>query len=156
MKHFKVRKWFLIPFLLIFTIPYIAAAISDDIEVHYVYKVLPAFVLYTDGYNHGNMGVCKGIFVSIVKAAKGDKQVLDHELIHVKQEYRHGFQTWLPLLLSEKQLVKMECEAYAIEVSDRRSVPIYASMIQLEYAPDTPITYIEEQFYYYWDKLHGL
>ena len=150
MIQFKVRKRFLIPLLLIFAMGYIIAVLSDDVEVRYVYKICPVFVIYSE-MDVELAGLSKGILVFIDESARDDDSVINHELIHAKQSYRYGFQNWLAFF-SERMTVELEAEAYVLDIPCKDNCDIWAKLIQEEYAPSVPLLYIEERLHHYWDE----
>jgi len=154
MKYLKVRKCFYIPILLIFISGYISAALSSNIEVYHVYKILPAFIIYTDDTQDGKLSEARGIITFIHHDVRDDKQILDHELMHVKQAYRYGFQHWIPALFSDSVIAYMEAEAYSLQIKNKENIPVWAEMIKEEYGKSVRIEKIEEYLLYHWNKRH--
>ena len=145
MKLFGLRKRFYIPPIICILIMYILAGISPLIDVKHVYKVCPAFIIYTDVYlDSGSCGAARGIIVLINPKSRDDQTVIDHELIHIQQSYRSLFTDWIFCWLDKEHLAKRECEAYAIQINNVDNIPIWAKMIQEEYSPNAPLENIEE------------
>ncbi len=82
-------------------------------KVKFVYKILPALVIYTDRIKTGFAGTTIGPLVLIRPGRRADMGLLAHELTHVKQSYCglmifNGLLYWL-----DDQYRKMsEIEAY--------------------------------------------
>ena len=78
-----------------------------------VYKVLPAFIIYTNRFiDDGFSGKAFGNIILIKPHYKNDKCLLMHELVHVKQFYKtFGLHSVL-YKLSEAYRLKCEIEAY--------------------------------------------
>lgn len=155
MKHLKVRKCFYIPILLILVSGYISTALSSNIEVYHVYKIFPAFIIYTDDIRDGSLSEARGIITFIHHDVRDDKQILDHELMHVKQSYRYGFQQWIATLFSDSAVVYMEAEAYSLQIKNKENIPIWAEMIKEEYNTSISIEKIEEYLLHHWNKHHA-
>jgi len=150
MKIFGLRKRFYIPPLLALLFGYCLAFYYPHIEVNHVYKVLPVFTIYTEnGLTIDQAGTCRGLIVLIRPECKNDKSVKIHELVHARQAYRHLFFNWLFVACDRKYLAKIECEAYATQITNVKQVPYYADMIQEEYAPNVRYEIIEDYLYYY-------
>ena len=153
LNQFKVRKIFYLPILIVLIFGYTIAAFSSNVNVHYVYKILPVFVIYTDNINKNDEGTTKGPIIFIRKGSNKNNIVLNHELVHAKQCYRYGFFNWLPLLFSDHLLAKMEAEAYTTEISRMEDIPYWASFIKEEYKIDSlSEKQIEVYIRYYWNK----
>lgn len=152
MSQFKIRKRFYIPLILLFLFGYIISAFSKNIEVKYVYKICPAFVVYTDDLKPEVEGSTKGIICFIKKENRNNNSILKHELTHVKQEYRTGFQNWLMILFSDRSMIKMECEAYASETKNIDKIPMWANFIKNEYHTNMSEEEIKSYLLYYWKK----
>ncbi len=155
-KHLKVRKRFYIPILVVLICGYIKAALSSNVEVYHVYKIFPAFVVYADVLKLGSAGTVKGIAVIIHPDVRGCKNTLEHELMHIKQGYRYGFQHWIPMLWSDNIVAHMEAEAYALHIPDKKSIPFWAEMLKEEYDFSASVEELEELILYYWKKQHNL
>jgi len=110
-----------------------------------VYKILPAFISYTDNLPKGIGGQAKFCFIKIRPRYKDDIGLLNHELIHVKQFYR------LPILneylnqFSKKYRLKIELEAYKVQllsypVEDReRKILYFAKFMSERYDLDKTV-----------------
>lgn len=156
MNHLKVRKRFYIPILAVLICGYIIAALSSNVEVYHVYKIFPAFVVYTDILKPGSAAAVKGIVVIIHPDIRGCKDVLEHELMHIKQGYRYGFQHWIPMLWSDNMVAHMEAEAYALHIPDKKSIPIWAKMLKEEYNFSASVKELEGFILYYWKEQRNL
>ncbi|RLI62012.1 MAG: hypothetical protein DRO67_07515 [Candidatus Asgardarchaeum californiense] len=155
MKHLKIRKRFYIPILLVLMSSYMIAALLPNVEVYHVYKICPAFVIYTDNFlTPGQITTIRGMIVIIHPDIRSYKNVLEHELMHVKQAYRYCFQHWIPMLWSDSMLAHMEAEAYALHIANKESIPIYAKMLKEEYNFSASIEELEEYILYYWKEQH--
>jgi len=154
-KNLKVRKLFFIPIIFILLSSYIIAALSSEVEVHYIYKVLPVFVIYVNDLNGDRIGIPKGPVVLICKNNRDSKIVLTHELIHAKQCYRYIFYYWIPMLFSDNMLTKMEAEAYASQITSEEQIPLWATFIKDEYKSSLTEKEIEYYIAYYWKKQQG-
>lgn len=152
MKYLRVRKIFYLPVITFFMVAYIIAGLSDSVEVHHVYKVFPAFIVYTDHLYNGNAGEAKGLLVFIKPEFRECNETREHELMHVKQSYRYLFQNWWLLLISDDMLMKMETEAYALHISDKDNIPMWATMIKEEYDLHHSQEQIEKQLLLYWTE----
>lgn len=156
MKQLKIRKIFYIPILVILITGYIIAGFSSNIEVYHVYKICPAFVVYTDKFlRSGSVGTTKGMIVIIHPNARGYKEILEHELMHIKQGYRCGFLYWIPMLWSDNILTHMEAEAYALHIPDEKSIPFWANMLKEEYKFSASVEELEHYILYYWKEQHN-
>jgi hypothetical protein len=151
MSFLKVRKRFYLPILIFLIVGYTSASLSSDIEVYHVYKILPVFVIYTD-LDKGICGEAKSLLVFIDRKSRNYNDILNHELIHAKQAYRYCFQNWIPLLLSDSFLVKMEAEAYSPSISRIEDIPIWAKMIHELYPNSVEVEDVENYLVYYWTK----
>jgi len=137
----KVKKRFYFPFIFIFLFGYISAALFKNVDVNHVYGILPVYTIYTEKFlDKETVGTNKGI-LNIMKFK--DKEVLAHELIHSKQAYRTLYLTFILSRYSESYRAKCEAEAYALIITSEIAVPIFAKMIQEEYAPSISIEKIE-------------
>ena len=153
MKCLKIRKRFYIPILLVLMSSYMVVAFSPNVEVYHVYKMCPAFVIYTDNFlAPGQTATIRGMIVIIHPDVRGCKNVLEHELMHVRQGYRYGFQHWILMLWSDNMLTHMEAEAYALHIPNEESIPIYAKMLKEEYSFSASIEELEEYILYYWKE----
>ena len=153
MKIFGVRKRFYYPPLIVLITAYIIAAISPMVDVYHVYKLCPAFVVYTDQYLvEGSSGTTRGIVVLIHPDFKDTSMVLDHELIHVKQAYRTLFTDWILCSLSQGHHANREAEAYATQIVTMREIPELAKMIKDEYAPKIEVGKIEKALFKHWEQ----
>ncbi len=151
----KVRKIFYIPILIVLLFGYITSSFSENIEVHHVYKILPAFVIYTENIKAKFSGTTQGMIVFIHPEFRGNKEVLEHELMHVQQGYRYGFQSWIFMLRSDKMFVNMEAEAYALHIQNENEIPFWADFIKEEYESSASMEEIEGYIRYYWKKQRG-
>ena len=80
--------------------------------IKFVYKILPAFVIYTSDLPENKGGVANGFIVRIKPKYKLDNGILQHELVHVKQWYRtFTFHSFL-YLFNKKYRLSSEVEAY--------------------------------------------
>lgn len=156
MKVFGVRRRFYVIPILLLSIAYVVAAFSKNVEVYYVYGVLPAFVWYTDsGLNDEQEAAEQGILILMRKYLlyHNDKQmILDHELVHVRQAYRTLFISCFATHFSEKYLAKIEAESYALGIDNEENVIIFRSLIKEFYTPNVPEEEIEQYLRYYWNK----
>lgn len=150
---FKIRKIIYIPLLFLLFLGYIIITFSANIEIHYVYKILPALVVYTDNIEGENEAITKGLLIFIKPGLRGPgfKVVLEHELVHVKQCYRYGFYSWV-LMMFDDGMAKLESEAYSIEISNKENIPMWAEFIKREYNLSTSNEKIEKYLTYYWEK----
>ena len=86
--------------------------------VKWVFKVLPAFVFYTDRFVPKRFGgVTYGIFVFIRKKYRNDRGLLEHELVHVKQFYRTLGLHALLYSLWKRYRLRSEVSAYRVQLS---------------------------------------
>lgn len=82
-------------------------------KIKAVYKVLPAFVFYTDRFVKRRFdAMAFGPLVFIRPGFRDSKPLLVHELVHVKQFYRYLGLNGLLYLFSKKMRLKFELEAY--------------------------------------------
>lgn len=156
-KIFGIRKIFYIPILIVLSFGYILAAISPNVEVRYVYKVLPAFVVYIEDINTNvnidePAGITIAMIVAIDKNYRNNEIVFNHEMIHVKQGYRSLFLNNLYSLYSVNHYVKEECEAYASEITSEWYASFLADVLKDAYKPSLTKQEIEDYLLYYWKK----
>jgi hypothetical protein len=149
---FKIRKIIYLPILFLLLFVCLISIFSNDIEIHYVYKILPAVIIYTDNIEEENEAITKGLFILINPRSRSCKDVLDHELVHVKQCYRYGFYHWI-VMMFDNGIAKFESEAYATGITNKQSIPHWAEFIKKEYKLSTPKEKIEEYLTYYWKKI---
>ena len=109
-----------------------------------VYKILPAFITYTDNLPEVMGGWAKFCFIKILNKYKDDIGLLNHELTHVKQFYRLGlFHVFLTLL--KKYRLKIELEAYKAQLlsypeEDReRKILYFAKFLSERYNLDKTV-----------------
>lgn len=83
-------------------------------KLKFVYKVLPAFIFYTDFLmKDWAAGMATGPFIRIRPTHKQDRALLVHELTHAKQFYRYlGIGYAVLYTFSKRFRLKMEVEAY--------------------------------------------
>jgi len=91
-------------------------------KIIFVYKILPATVIYTDRLPEGFGGVSNAMIVRIRPKFEGDEGLLQHELTHVKQTYR--------LLILFASLL------YLLDDDYRLHAEVEAYRKQLEYSKD--------------------
>ncbi len=107
-------------------------------KLAFVYKILPALVIYTDRLPEGFAGMAIAMIVRIRPKFKGDEGLLQHELTHVKQSYRLLilFQSLL-YLLDDDYRFHAEVEAYRKQLQysqDRDAdVDLFAWFISTKY-----------------------
>lgn len=82
-------------------------------KIKFIYKILPAIVIYTDRVPEGSAGCANAMIVRIRPKYVNDEGLLQHELTHVKQAYRllilfHS----LLYLLDDPYRLHAEVEAY--------------------------------------------
>lgn len=156
MKIFGLRKRFYIVPALLLCIAYSLAALLKNVEVYHVYKILPAFFWYTDYVLETHQeATTRGMLVIIRKDLiehEIKQEVVDHELVHVKQYYRTFFASPYITHFSQDYLAKIEAEAYALALDKEEEVIIFSLMIQECYTPDVPLERIEEYLRFYWQK----
>jgi hypothetical protein len=80
--------------------------------IKFVYKILPAFVIYTSDLPENKGGVANGFIVRIKPKYKSDNGILQHELTHIKQWYRTFTFHSLLYLFNKKYRLSSEVEAY--------------------------------------------
>ena len=123
--------------------------------ITFVYRFLPAIVLYTDkGIPERFAGYTRGIVVRIRPEYRNDKGLLMHELTHVKQNYRSFFLHSFLLLCSklpregrfiplrrcgEELKLKREIEAYAVQL-------LYTSGYKYDYLLERFTTFIYTRY----------
>lgn len=81
-------------------------------KIIWLYKILPAFVFYTENLPKRYGGISTFMFIRLRPKYEEDSGLLDHELTHVRQLYRScGFS----LIMAFIPLIRywMEIEAYA-------------------------------------------
>ncbi len=82
-------------------------------QIKFVYKVLPAFIIYTDFMPDNFSGATNAMIVRIRPHHKDDQGLLEHELVHVRQSYRLFFLIHAVLYLASKRYrLYSEVEAY--------------------------------------------
>jgi len=82
-------------------------------KIKAVYKVLPAFIFYTDRFVKRRFdAMAFGPLVFIRPSFRDSKSLLVHEVVHVKQFYRYLGLNGLLYLFSKKMRLKLELEAY--------------------------------------------
>lgn len=149
----KIRKRFYLPLVIALLSGYLIAVISPNVEVQHVYKIFPAFIVYTDKFiPEGGEGRAIGIVALIRPRSREIKTLKKHELIHVKQCYRYGLYNWLPSLFTDRFEAKFEAEAYATQMFREEDAPLWAKFIKEEYNYSIPEKDIEEYLVYYWKK----
>jgi hypothetical protein len=154
-KIFGIRKIFYIPILIALLFGYSAAAISEDIEVKHVYKIFPAFIVYTDNLDPRFTGLTHSMVVFIDKEMRNDTRVLTHELVHVRQGYRTLFMYSFLIPFDDTILVKMECEAYATEIKSKYTIPWFVMFIQDEYKTSMTAQEIHDYILFCWERQHS-
>jgi hypothetical protein len=143
MKFYQFRKRFIVPFILIYAIGYSMAFLSTNVEVDYVFKVCPVFTIYTDKFIDDKFaGINKGIY-NIIRPENRYGTVKIHEMKHGEQAYRTGFMNLFRALYDKKYLAKLEAEAYATEIENKKQIPMFASMIKELYAPNVSLETID-------------
>ena len=155
MKNFwklKIRKEIYLPVLIVLLFGYTIAGFSKSVDVYHVYKVLPAFVIYTDKLDNKDSAITKGPIVIMRPELRDVESIRNHELVHVKQCYRCLFYHWLPMMFNDNQLAKMESEAYAIGITSKDNIPFWAEFIKKEYKLTISTEKIEEYITYYWER----
>lgn len=86
--------------------------------IKFVYKCLPAIVIYKDSLVPKKFGgVTRLFFIFLREKYKTDQGILEHELVHVRQLYRTLFFSSLIYPLSKKYRLKCEVEAYQKQLS---------------------------------------
>lgn len=83
--------------------------------IKFVYKILPAFVTYTDKIGERD-GKIRFMFIMIHPKHKDNTGLLIHELTHVKQLYRTFFIHGLLYKISKKYRLRAEIEAYSAQI----------------------------------------
>lgn len=152
-KVFSIRKRFWLIFVFIYLVGYLGVITSENVEVDYVYKVCPVFTLYSkDLLDKENAGCNKGIINILYNK---DIIVKKHELVHAKQFYRTFSFGWIFSYFNENNAAKFESEAYASQINNVNSIPIYAEMIKSEYAPTISIRIIEMYLRNYFIQTKG-
>jgi hypothetical protein len=164
---FGVRKCIYIPVLLLLAIGYIIAEVSPNVEVRYVYGVLPAFVWHNPTCFKASkevLGTVKGPIVlvyddhidgSVLSKRSEIRTTIRHELVHVKQEYRSLFLNTPIIFLGYdyfidnypklaaiglKRLIASEAEAY-VETEDNIPTIYLATMLYHSYVPTKAKSY---------------
>ena len=111
----------------------------------FVYKILPAFVTYSDkGLAPDIGGRAKAFYIRIRPRYKDDIGILEHELQHVRQAYKGLLLIHiLRYRYSAKYKFKCEVEAYALQntfYSDNR-LSLFAQFIATKYNLPYSFTY---------------
>lgn len=150
-KIFGIRAALYVPILVLLAYGYICAAIYPNVEVKYVYKVLPSFFIYVDDIPYEDInGLAIAMLVFVEKEYKDNDIVITHELIHVKQGYRTLFLNNLLIPFDDTLLVKMECEAYATEVDSLNEAKYLSIFLKEEYETSLSRRRIQGYLVYYW------
>lgn len=156
MKIFGLRKRFYVPPIVVIILSYLAAFTCPEVKLVHVYKILPAFVVYSD-FSVPKIagGVRRGPYVLIRPESKNSYALEQHELIHVEQGYRSFFTNWVGHFLSGRHRANLEAEAYAVQayhegIRNPEDLMFYAGVIHKYYY--TGLT--KEQIYHillsYW------
>ena len=118
-------------------------------KVMFVYKVLPAFILYTKkGIKSTMAATARGPVIFIHPDFKGSKGLLVHELTHVKQWYRWlGIGYSLLYKFSKRFQMNMEIEAYREHMKYKEGVSIrgVAQLIKDNSRTSEDVDYIERK-----------
>jgi hypothetical protein len=105
-------------------------------KLMFVYKLLPAFVFFTDNIPEGFGGMANGPVVRIRKKYENtDEGILQHELTHVKQWYRTLGTLGLWYTFIESYRLKSEVECYKVQASyyNYDAIPWMADAIYTKY-----------------------
>jgi len=88
--------------------------------IKFVYKILPAFISYSDVLPDGVGGQAKNIFIKILPKYKDDRGILEHELTHVKQCYRTFMFYGTLYKFNRKYRLDSEVEAYKVQLATNK------------------------------------
>lgn len=105
-------------------------------QLRFVYKVLPAFIFYTDWFPEKFGGMAFGPIVLIRPKYKDrDEGLVQHELTHVKQWCRTLGLSGVLYRFSQRHRVQCEVEAYRVQASyyTYDATPWMAKVIHTKY-----------------------
>jgi len=92
--------------------------------IKFVYKILPAFIIRNNTFVPKHFtGIALWMFVLIRRDIKLNEGMLQHELVHVRQQYRWPFIYGLLYYLSQTWRVKFEVEAYKKTIEYNKRTP---------------------------------
>lgn len=111
-----------------------------------VYGILPVWTIFTEKFlPQGRAGQCYGIFNVIKPASRGDKGIIEHELVHSRQWYRGlGVFHWLRYKYSWAYRYRAELQAYAVQLTHYDEFSVSRMMLFAKYISETydlPIKY---------------
>jgi hypothetical protein len=131
---------------------HVAAFLYEDVEIHYLWNVIPICIVYNVDFLGEEREGVSSIMLILSKHPKRQYRdvIIEHEMIHCKQLFRTLLTHVILYPFSEKYRAKAEAEAYAIEIRSDSDIDSYAEHIQEFYSPGLKKEVIKNYLERYW------